>query len=80
MNYKTKRRILNVAAILVVLAVLIFRSFFTQTFIGVALLVALLLFYLLLSFKWWRCPHCDTYLGKLSPFATHCPFCGNELE
>ena len=80
MRFVVKRRILNSLALLFLVALLAFRRFLTETNIGVTILVAFLIAYLLLSLVWWRCPHCNSYLRKLPLFATHCPYCGNELE
>ena len=31
-----------------------------------------------LNFIWVRCPHCDTYLGRVA--GPKCPFCGEDLN
>lgn len=80
MRFAIKRRILNIIAIIFILAILIFNKFFTGTAIGITLLILFLLSYFILTLILWRCPHCNSYLWKLAPFATHCPYCGNELE
>lgn len=80
MSFTIKRRILNIIAVVFVVAVLIFYDFFTKTVGGVVFLVLFCLAYFILTLKWWRCPHCDSYLWRLAPFAAHCPYCGNELE
>lgn len=39
----------------------------------------LLLASAVLNFKWWRCPHCKTFLGRtLSP--DFCPYCGEKID
>ena len=80
MSFLVKRRILNAIAIVFVIALLAFRRFFTETELGIALLVLFLIGYFILTLVWWRCPHCNAYLRKLPPFATHCPYCGNEFK
>lgn len=80
MDFTVKRRILNTIAVVFVLALFVFFKFFTQTEIGVALLMLFLLAYIILCFIWWRCPHCNSYLWRLTPFAIHCPYCGGEFE
>lgn len=80
MSFKVKRRILNIIAVIFGLALLLFYKFLTQTEIGVTVLVIFTIVYFILTLKWWRCPHCNTYFWKLPPFAEHCPHCGNKLE
>lgn len=80
MNFTIKRKILNIIGIVFVLALLIFHKYFYETSIGITVSIIFLLAYLILSLIWWRCPHYNSYLWKLSPFATHCPYCGNKFE
>lgn len=80
MSFRTKQRILIAVAIGLVLALLLFYRFFTETLIGVLLLVAWFGGYWILNLLWWRCPHCNAYLWKLSTFAEYCPHCGKKLE
>lgn len=80
MRFTVKRRILNTIAIIFAISLVLFYDFFTKTGIGVAVLIAFLVASFILTVCWWRCPHCHSYLWKLAPFATHCPYCGNELE
>jgi hypothetical protein len=47
--------------------------------VGGPLFLGLILAALLFSFRNWRCPACDKYLGKnFNP--KHCPGCGVELH
>ncbi len=80
MPFNVKRRILNILAIALVTALLLFRRFFVETALGAFFLIVFIIIYFILTLRWWRCPHCDSYLWKLSPFASYCPYCGNELE
>lgn len=80
MSFTLKRRILNGIAIVLILAILIFRDFFSKTVLGITVLLLWLTVLCVLNLLWWRCPHCNAYLWKLSPFATHCPFCGSKFE
>ena len=80
MPFIIKRRILNALAFLLVIALLFFRDFLLETPLGVFLLVVYVIAYAILTLVWWRCPHCNSYLWKLSPFAAYCPHCGEKLE
>lgn len=80
MKFVVKKSILTIIAVFLILATIIFKNFLTETTIGITVLVLLLLAYFVLTLFWCRCPHCNSYLFKLTPFATHCPFCGNELK
>lgn len=80
MKFAIKKSILTIIAVFLILATIIFKNFLTETTIGITVLVVLLLAYFVLTLFWCRCPHCNSYLFKLTPFATHCPFCGNELK
>lgn len=80
LSFKAKRAILGITAVLFALILIIFYKFLTTSLVGISILVLFLIAYSILTFKWWRCPHCDTYLWKLPPFAKHCPYCSNPLE
>lgn len=80
MRFTTKRTILNVLAVIFALAFIFLHKFLTKTFFGITVLVMFLIIYFILTLKWWRCPHCNTYLWRLPPFSTHCPHCSNELK
>lgn len=80
MSFTTKKIILFLSALVLVLAIFLFRDFFLDTMLGISLLVLFLVAHLIVTLIWWRCPHCNAYLHKLSMFATHCPFCGEKLE
>ena len=80
MGFVIKRRILNIVAIVFAITMLFFYKFLTETAIGITILISFLAIYFVLTLLWWRCPHCNSYLWKLVPFATHCPYCGNEFE
>ena len=80
MSFTTKRKILIAVGIVLILAILIFYRFFTQTAIGLTLSIFLLVAYFILTLILWRCPHCNSYLWKRVPFATHCPYCGKKFE
>lgn len=80
MHFRTKQGILIALAVGLVLALLLFYRFFTETLVGIILLLAWFAGYWILNLIWWRCPHCGTYLHKLGPSAEFCPYCGKELE
>ena len=80
MNFTNKRRILIIVAVVLVLPTLIFSKYLSESTGGIAVLMLSFSAYLVFSLFWLRCPHCNSYLGKLSSRATHCPYCGNRLE
>ncbi len=80
MPFNVKRRILNILAVVLAAALLLFRRFFVETALGAFCLIVFIIVYFILTLRWWRCPHCDSYLRKLSLFASYCPYCGNKLE
>ena len=80
MTFKTKRLILLLLAIVFILALVFFRDFFLEDSLGTCLFLIFIAAYVILNLAWWRCDKCNRYLGKLSIFAKHCPFCGEELE
>ena len=80
MSFRTKKIILYTIGGVLITALFLFNGFLTESKLGIGLLVAALVGYVILSLIWWRCPHCGSYLGKLSPFATFCPHCGQELK
>jgi len=78
--FKTRRMILNIITAVFAVAMLLFYKFFTATALGISILIIFLILFCVLLHFWWRCPHCDTFFMRLPPFATHCPYCGNDLE
>ena len=51
-----------------------------QTVFTVLCVAAVVVFFtgMLLYFIFVRCPHCDSYLGRV--YGTRCPFCGKEYD
>lgn len=80
MTFKAKKLILFLIAIVFILALLFFRNFFLETSLGICLFLLFIAAYVIINLTWWRCDKCGKYLGKISISATHCPFCGEELE
>lgn len=80
MRFIIKRMLLIIVAIVLSIILFIFYDFFTETGIGILVMMLIGLAYFILTLLWWRCPHCNCYLWRLSPFATHCPYCGNVFE
>ncbi len=80
MSFKTKKLVLFLIALVFILALLFFRTFFLETSLGMVIFLLFIAAYVIINLAWWRCDKCNRYLGKLSIFATHCPFCGEELE
>ena len=76
MDLKRKRSILRVSiwviGALVILGVLMERTWLT------AAAVAVMVGWMVLTFFWWRCPHCGMGLGRLDR-KTHCPYCGESI-
>ena len=80
MNFRTKRNILRIIALIFIIAMFVFFKFFTETTGGITLLILFFIAFYILTLILHRCPHCNSYLWKLAPFATHCPYCGKEFE
>ena len=80
MSFFTKRIIMFVSALIVVAYGIITYQFLHESTVAIAILIGLLIAYMILCLKWWRCPHCDKYLRKTPVFAKHCPHCGGELK
>ncbi len=80
MTFKTRRLILILLGIVYILSVVFFSEFFLENSLGRCALIIFFVAYFILNLAWWRCDKCGKYLGKLSIFAKHCPFCGDELE
>ncbi len=80
MNFTTKRRIIRIIALILIIAMFVFYNFFTESAAGITLLISLLIAFYILTLIWWRCPGCNAYLWKTSPFAKYCPFCGEKFE
>ncbi len=51
------------------------RVFWLPLFAGLGLMIAALI----MQFKWWRCPHCHVYFGRL-PNPNFCPHCGEKID
>ncbi len=49
----------------------------TRIFAWLAL--AVLVLDLVLVWLFYRCPHCNSYLGRIGTQASFCPHCGKEL-
>lgn len=78
MSLRTKKIILGVSILLLLLAFMIVNLASVDEIVYVILVPAVLI-WLLLYVMWWRCPHCGRGLGRFH-FGTHyCPYCGDEL-
>ncbi|MET0620788.1 MAG: hypothetical protein ABW056_10945 [Thermoanaerobaculia bacterium] len=78
---KRRRRQLGVAAVIfagAISAMILRNSSPFASPVGFTLLVAALGAILVFTFKNWRCPACDRYLGK-GAFPRFCPQCGVPL-
>ena len=80
MTFKTKKLILFLIGVAFIVLLFAFNRFFLNTLLGNGAFLLLVAGYVAINLFWWRCKNCKKYLGKLSIFATHCPFCGKELE
>ena len=80
MKFKTKRIILLILALVVVAVIGIFADRIDKSPAVLGILAAIFVAYIVLCLIWCRCPHCNTYLRKISVFATHCPFCGKKFN
>lgn len=79
MSFGKKKLILSVLGIALAIYFIIVELYL-KTWTALLILVTAAIGYIILDIKWWRCPHCDTYLWRTTPFASYCPHCGNELE
>ena len=75
-------RYLNLLICIGAIVLAYFSRFQTTTvralmLVGVALLVALVLF---IEKKFWVCPHCHKFIGRISFFDTTCPHCGKSIK
>ena len=78
MDMKKKKRILDLALIAVFLPILV-GYIVAQTwvmFISCALVVG----WVILHHRWWRCPHCGAYLGRYDMKISYCPHCGEKIH
>lgn len=80
MKFVVKKSILTIIAVFLILATIIFKNFLTETTIGITVLVVLLLAYFVLTLFWCRCPHCNSYLFKLTPFQHIAHFVATNLN
>ncbi|MBZ0166941.1 MAG: hypothetical protein K8I00_09045 [Candidatus Omnitrophica bacterium] len=78
---RTRQMWVSLPFIIVLLAAIIFEDQLAQVFspvVGIALIVVVAAI-MGFSFRNWRCPHCDKYLGKgISP--RFCAKCGVPLQ
>ena len=83
MSFKQARKLVDIilAALMVVsLLGMIFQGSWLMTPIFI-LLVGLFFALMYFSAKYFKCPHCNSGFNIRFPrAATHCPFCGEELE
>ena len=77
MNLKWKWRILRFSVF--ALTVLAFVGAFLRMKWVVGLAVALLIPWIVLEMRWWRCPGCGAFLGTMEK-KHNCPHCGEKLE
>ncbi|MBQ4647529.1 MAG: hypothetical protein IJB76_00010 [Clostridia bacterium] len=80
MRLAVKRRLFVLAAVLFVSSVFVFRGFFIETRAGNTAMIVFFILYFVATLIWLRCPNCKKYLWHLTPFAKHCPHCGEALN
>lgn len=80
MSFNEKKWILIILGVVLVLSLVLFQGILLDSAIGIGIVLLLVIGYLVLNWIWWRCPHCNAYLWKLSTFAEYCPYCGEKLE
>ena len=78
MRLRQKKILLFVGLLILLLAAVIVGSLFPVP-IAIAILSPLLIVYLILYDKWWRCPRCGKSLGRLEVGVQHCKYCGQFL-
>ena len=77
MDLRKKRRWLNIGVVGVIALVAI--GCLAQLMWLVGLSILLLIVWLVLACRYWRCPFCGGYLGRIDQHFTYCPHCGKEL-
>jgi hypothetical protein len=80
MSFHKKKWLLMGLGVALVLVLLLLHNILLDSYIGIGIVLFLMIGYLVLNWIWWRCPHCNAYLWKLSTFAEYCPHCGKKLE
>ena len=80
---RKKQLIIAVTCVLIILLYLVLSQFQNLSFIDDAVFTIILLFFLLSAVVFtllnWRCPHCNSFLGK-EINARRCPRCGIRLQ
>ena len=77
MPLKKRYKILRVSVI--ALTVLAFVGLMLRLMWIIWVVMALLVGWVALELRWWRCPKCGTFLGRVER-KNHCPNCGEELH
>ena len=79
MNHLRRKKIILFAVfLLLILLAALFGSLF-PTPIAIAIMAPLLIVFLILYDRWWRCPRCGKSLGRLEIGVHHCKYCGHFL-
>ena len=78
MRLRQKRILLFVILLILLLSAIIFGSLFPIP-IAIAIMAPLLIVYLILYDRWWRCPGCGKSLGRFEIGVKHCKYCGQFL-
>lgn len=78
MRLRQKKILLFAGLLILLLLAGILGSLFPVP-IAIAILSPLLIVYLILYDKWWRCPRCGKSLGRLEVGVQHCKYCGQFL-
>ena len=77
MPLKKRYRILRLGVM--ALTVLAFAGLMLQMMWIIWAVVVLLAGWVALELRWWRCPECGAFLGRVERM-NHCPNCGEELD
>ncbi|MBR6765826.1 MAG: zinc ribbon domain-containing protein [Clostridia bacterium] len=80
MKFSTKKLIYFAISIAFIAVLLIFRDFLFRTSTGMIILIVLVLAMFGTAFSLLRCPHCGSYLRRMTLFTKFCPYCGKDLD
>lgn len=75
-----KIRVILTLGLLFVLAIFFVCTMYFSQEICLAIFFALFAVWYIFWIKYYKCPHCNKFLGKPRYGATHCQYCGEKLD
>lgn len=79
MSFQRKKIILLIAMTVLILMAWLFSQLGSGELLFLVF-IPLLIVWVVLCYKWWRCPHCGRSLGRIELGVSHCKYCGHELS